>query len=190
MERILSIAYTMFLRIAHTNVKIGNGSIVYYKASVVNLSRRGGVKIGNKCKIGCSPKMYHAGMPFYTRLLVDCQEGTITIGDNCRVNGASIHAGNSITIGNNCVIATGVSIMDSNGHEVYSKDRTVGSDTPRPVVIGNNVWIGLNAVILRGTSIGNNSVVTAGSVVKGVFPKNSLISGNPAIVVKHLEIEE
>lgn len=188
-ERSLSIAYTAILRMWSSNVKIGRGSIVYYKASIVCLSHLGGVKIGKNCKIGCSPMRYHVGMPFYTRLLVDGKDSTITIGDNCRINGASIHAGSSIEIGNNCVMASGVSIIDSNGHEVYSKDRTVGSDKPQPISIGDNVWIGLNAVILKGTVIGDNCVVSVGSVVKGTFLRNSLIAGNPAVVVKHLEID-
>lgn len=189
-ERCLSLAYTIFLRMLPSNVNIGKGSIVYYRSSIVCLSRLGGAKIGKNCKIGCSPKRYHAGMPFYTRLLVDGQNSIITIGDNCRINGASIHASSSIEIGNNCVIASGVSIIDSNGHEVYSKDRTVGRDNPQPVNIGNNVWVGLNAVILKGSSIGDNCVVSVGSVVKGSFPRNSLIAGNPAVIVKHLEIEK
>jgi len=171
------------------SVKIGKESVVYYKSSILNLSRLGGVKIGTGCKIGTSPKRYHAGMPFHTRLLCDGYDSTITIGDNSRINGASIHAGSSVEIGANCVIASGVAIMDSNGHELYSKNRTEGSDSPQPIRIGNNVWIGLNVVILKGSIIGDNSVIAAGSVVKGSFPENSLIAGNPGVVVKHLMID-
>ena len=128
-------------------------------------------------------------MPFYTTLLNDGNESHITIGDKCRMNGVYIHAHNNIVIGNNCVFAAGISIIDSNGYELYSKDRTVGHDTPKPIIIGNNVWVGLNAVILKDTTIGNNSVVAAGSVVKGHYPENSVIQGNPAVVVKYLRIE-
>lgn len=52
------------------------------------------------------------------------------------------------------------------------------------VIIGHGVWIGTNAVVLRGTEIGNGSVVGAGAVVRGSFPANSLIVGNPARVVR------
>lgn len=105
------------------------------------------------------------------------------------MNGVYIHAHNNIVIGNNCVFAAGISIIDSNGHELYSKDRTVGHDTPKPIIIGNNVWVGLNAVILKDTTIGNNSVVAAGGVVKGHYPANSLIQGTPAVVVKILDVK-
>lgn len=180
----LSLIYTVLIKWLYSNIKIGKGTIVYYKSSIVNLS--GSVTIGKRCKIGVDNITYHAGMPFSTRLLVDKKDANITIGDNCRINGASIHAKNRISIGNNCVFASGISIMDSNGHEVFSKNRTTGEDIPEPIVIGNNVWIGLNAVILKGTQIGDNSVVAAGSVIKGVFPNNSIIAGNPARKVRDI----
>lgn len=128
-------------------------------------------------------------MPFYTTLLNDGNDSRITIGDRCRLNSVYVHAHSNIVIGNNCVLAAGISIIDSNGHQLYSKNRTVGHDTPKPIIIGNNVWVGLNAVILKDTTIGDNSVVAAGSVLKGHYPKNSLIQGNPAVVVKYLRIE-
>lgn len=78
--------------------------------------------------------------------------------------------------------------MDSNGHETISNNRTIGSDEPKSIVIGDNVWIAINVVILKGSVIGDNCIISAGSVVKGVFPKNSIISGNPARVVKQLNI--
>lgn len=61
-------------------------------------------------------------------------------------------------------------------------------DRPRKITIGRNVWVGLNAIILKGTEIGDNSVVGAGAVVRGKFPANCVIAGNPAKVVKTFEI--
>ncbi len=94
-----------------------------------------------------------------------------------------------MTIGSDCRIAAGVTILDYNGHETYSLNRTVGIDVPSSVMIGNNVWIGLNAVIIKGTQIGDNCIVSAGSVVKGIFLSNCIITGNPAKVVKSIEIK-
>lgn len=155
---------------------------------LINVNYWGGVKIGSMCSIGTSSRGYHSGMPFYTTILNDGVSSNISIGNNCRINGAYIHAQERIEIGDNCVIAAGVSIMDSNGHEVISFDRTKGRDIPQAIKMGNNVWVGLNVIILKGTLIGDNCVVAAGSVVKGDFPKNSLIMGNPARVVKTLNI--
>lgn len=145
--------------------------------------------IGKNVYLRSNPIGYHTGMPFPTTLIADVPGASISIGDNCRLNGVYVHSQQSIQIGANCVIAAGVNIMDSNGHQVNSSNRTIGRDKPQPIVIGNNVWIGLNAIILKGSVIGDNSIVTAGSVVKGVFPNNSLIQGNLATNVAELSID-
>ena len=132
---------------------------------------------------------YHGGMPFGTTLLADVKEAKISIGAGCGINGAYIHAKKNIVIGNNCVIAAGSNILDSNGHELLSGNRTESIDSPKDIIIGNNVWICLNSVILKGTEIGNNCVIAANSVVKGNFPDNSLIQGNPAKIISQIPIK-
>jgi acetyltransferase-like isoleucine patch superfamily enzyme len=56
-----------------------------------------------------------------------------------------------------------------------------------PVIISDNVWIGMNAIILKGVTIGENSVVAAGAVVTKSVPANVVVAGNPAVVTKELE---
>lgn len=183
-ELLLSYLYT--LKCVSKSCDIGKGSVVYYRSSLIY--KKGRISIGNECIIGRTRKNYHVGMPFFTTLLVDAPNAFIKIGDNTRINGAYIHAKIGITIGDKCVIASGVNVIDSNGHILNSLDRTLGRDIPKEIIIGNNVWIGLNVTILKGTIIGDNSVVSAGSIVKGVFPNNSLIQGNPATLVKKLDM--
>lgn len=188
LNRILSWLYTFLISIGCQRVKIGRGSIVFFRSSIVNASKLGGALIGTDCRIGCPSKMYHGGLPFYTKILITGNDGFVKIGNNTRINGANIHAEKKIEIGNRCVIASGVHIMDSNGHEVSSLDRTIGRDEPKEIIIGNNVWIGVNAIILKGTVIGDNSIVSAGSVVKGEFPGNVIIEGNPAGIARNLDL--
>jgi len=171
-----------------SNKEISMGENVRIDFSTAIYNRLGKIIIGNNIYLRSKEKGYHAGMPFSTTLLVDAKDAMIAIGNNTRINGAYIHSQKEIVIGENCVIASGVNIIDSNGHKLYSSNRTNGRDMPETIRIGNNVWIGLNSIILKGTEIGDNSVVGAGSVVKGSFPKDSLIVGNPAVVVKQLEI--
>lgn len=147
------------------------------------------IVLGENVTLRSDPFDYLGGMPFDTTLLVDRPEGEILIGDNCRLNGAYIHAKKSIRIGKNCVIAAGTNIIDLNGHELISSNRTKGEDIPKEIIIEDNVWICVNSIILKGTVIGRNSVVAANSVVKGVFPPNSLIQGNPAVVKSILPID-
>lgn len=171
--RLLSLIKTTYYS-CHRNIRIGKGSVIFYQARIVNFSKRGGVGVGTNCRIGTYSYGYHSGLPFYTTLQTN--GGLISIGNECRINGAFVNSLKSISIGDNCVIAAGVNIMDSNGHLVKSKNRTKEHDAPQAIVIGNNVWIGLNAIILKGTIIGDNCVIGANTVVKGEFPANTIIT--------------
>lgn len=182
MQRYTSVIKTHLLK--YLGLEIGQNSYVYWKASIDE--RKGHIKIGKNTMIGRTKIGYHASMPFYTTLFTDEKDALIEIGDNCRINGAYIHAQKRIQIGNNCVIASNVNIIDSNGHETNSDNRTKGSDQAEDIIIGNNVWVGINAVILKGTTIGNNCIVAAGSVVKGNYPDNCIIGYGIAKVQKIL----
>ncbi len=89
-----------------------------------------------------------------------------------------------IKIGNSCRITEGVKIL---GHDYsYATLRPIYHEMllkTDEVIIGNNVFIGINSIILMGTKIGDNSIIGAGSVVSGKFPSNVVIAGNPAKVI-------
>jgi hypothetical protein len=83
------------------------------------------------------------------------------------------------------MMANGTYVTDSDWHTLY--DRTARSPTPTPVHIGNNVWLGDHATVLKGVRIGDNSVVAARAVVTRDVPANVVVAGNPARVVKELD---
>lgn len=176
-------AYTK-LYAYYKNVSIGSGSTIYPSTRIS--AKRGIISIGHRSSIGRRKNAKIIGFFYPTRLLADKASSEITIGDNVCLNGTVVNAHSIIKIGNNCRIAAGTIIVDHNGHNVYDLNRTERIDSPSPIVIEDNVWIGLNSIILKGTQIGKNSVVAAGSVVKGYFPEDCIIQGNPAKVVKHL----
>ena len=89
-----------------------------------------------------------------------------------------------ITIGNDCLIASHVSI-NSVTHEAKGLYRD--SVLERPVLIGNNVWIGAHAVILPGITIGNNAIIGAGAVVTKDVPDNAVMTGVPAKITRYVE---
>ena len=97
--------------------------------------------------------------------------------------GAQIRCMNHISIGNQCAIGRNVIIMDYDAHELFYNDGTKNTITS-PVIIGNHVWIGANAIILKGVSIGDNAVIGAGAVVTKDVPSNTVVAGVPAIVLK------
>lgn len=112
--------------------------------------------------------------------------GSIRIGDAVMISpGVRISASDEITIGNGCMMANGVYITDCDWHGIY--DRVNRDPDPRPVRIGDNVWIGDRATVLKGVTIGDNSIVAACSVVTRDVPANTVVAGNPARVVKELD---
>ena len=112
--------------------------------------------------------------------------GTIRIGRAVLMSpGSRISASDEITIGDGVMMANGAYITDSDWHTLY--DRTARSEKVTPVRIGNNVWLGDHASVLKGVSIGDNSVVAARAVVTRDVPANVVVAGNPARVVKALD---
>ena len=133
--------------------------------------------------------------------LVSFEDGKIQIGNNVFMNFNSfIGAMDSITIGNDVIIATNVRIFDNNNHPTSPSQRREMSHSDfygdlwswrhsdhKPVVIGDNVWIGEYSAILKGVTIGRGSIVASHSVVTKDVPEYVIVAGNPAKVVKRLE---
>lgn len=186
-SKVLRLFKKLILLLGNRAVTYGKNTNIDWKVRIYNNNNK--LIIGDDVYLRGVSKGYQAGMPFPTTILMDIPNSFIQIGKNTRINGAYIHAQKHISIGSNCVIASGVNIIDSNGHILNSNNRTKGRDKAEDIIIGDNVWIGLNAIILKNTIIGKNCVISAGSVVKGKFPDNSLIVGNPATTVKTLHIE-
>lgn len=97
---------------------------------------------------------------------------------------------NSITIGNNVMIGYCCKIWDTDFHSLDAQTRV---DTPndnfntKPIRIGNDIFIGGFSIILKGTQIGNNSIIGAGSVVSGTIPPGEIWAGNPAKFIKKIK---
>ena len=88
-----------------------------------------------------------------------------------------------VTIGDNCLLAPNVAIYTA-GHPIHPDTRRSMYEYGKPVTIGDNVWVGGNAVILPGVNIGSNSVIGAGSVVTHDIPPWSIAAGNPCKVIR------
>ena len=113
----------------------------------------------------------------------------IVIGDNVGISGSTICARKEIVIGNNVLIGSGCIITDSDAHPIEWKDRREGASNKikcAPIIIGNDVFIGARSIILKGVEIGDRAVVGAGSVVTRNVPADTIVAGNPAVVVKEL----
>jgi maltose O-acetyltransferase len=132
--------------------------------------------------------------------LISQNHGKIICKENVTIGvGTIIGSVNLIEIHNGATIAHDVVIMDNNNHPVNPDDRkiiysnSIGSSPARslwkysdnkPIIIGENVWIGSYARILKGVTIGENSIVATSAVVTKNVPSNCIVAGNPAKIVK------
>jgi acetyltransferase-like isoleucine patch superfamily enzyme len=113
-------------------------------------------------------------------------EGAIQIGKYCLIcAGVRISAATEITIGDNCMLANRVYVTDADWHDLYDRSMFVGQSSP--VRIGKNVWLGDSAIVCKGVTIGDNSIIGAGAVVVKDIPPNVIAAGNPAAVLKQLD---
>lgn len=175
-----------------TNVEFGEGfyceSVQVFKKMLSKKPRA--VVFGNHVSV-------YAGCSFAVH-----GDGKCVVGDFTLLNGAIVMAEELVEIGSHCLISWGVGIADSDFHPLEPAQRLIDSQAlapffknrpPRPklktapVKIGDNVWIGMNAVILKGVIIGDNSVVAAGAVVTKSIPANTIAAGNPAVAVKKFQ---
>jgi len=92
-------------------------------------------------------------------------------------------AASKISIGNNVLIGSGSTIVDNDFHNADPQKRNDPEYSSRPVTIEDNVFIGFNCFILKGVTIGENSIIGANSTVFNSIPKNSIAIGNPCKVV-------
>lgn len=119
-----------------------------------------------------------------------CDKSLISIGKNLAVFGdlyvtASGYKGARIIIGDDCLFSKGISIRNEDGHTIIDNDTQECISLPKDTIIGNHVWIGWHVTILKGSVIGDNSVVGACSLVNKAFPEsNVIIAGMPAKIIK------
>lgn len=136
----------------------------------------GQVQMGGNVHLGVSPSPYINSGEFY----IEARNKTarINIGDNVYINNnAVIIADKSqISIGKNTLIGANFTCYDSNFHPIRSLERLSTNYECKPVNIGENVFIGSNVTILKGVSIGNNSVIGAGCVVSNSVLENVIVS--------------
>ena len=154
---------------APEGISIGMHAVIAAQVGIA-----GSTVIGNNVKIGGQ-----AGI-----------SGHLSIGDNVSLNGVAITSMNKISIGESTMVAGNVLIIDTDfHHSSLQKDRheLCNTNQDHAIEIGNNVWIGASVIVLKGVSIGDNSVISAGSIVSKDIPSNVIAAGNPALTVAKLD---
>ena len=125
-------------------------------------------------------KSFRLFPPFHT----DCGKN-ITIGKNVFINACcKFQDQGGITIGNGVLIGHSVTLATLNHDEKPNKRQNI---FPKPIKIGNNVWIGSNATVLQGITIGDGAIIGANAVVTKNVPENTIVAGVPAKIIRKVK---
>jgi acetyltransferase-like isoleucine patch superfamily enzyme len=188
-ERVIRVGSMPFWRKRHLAWGMIRGALFYGLAGLRRLpiihggvivrSANGSVRVGHFSEIHERVALAAIAPPGMPR-------ARLTIGDYTSVwYGTVISARHEIIIGDQCAISWNCTIIDNDMHEIlYAEDSAPVRAIDPAVRIGNHVWIGAQAIILKGVNIGENSVVAAGAIVTKDVPSHTLVAGAPAAPVR------
>ena len=146
-----------------------------------------GIIIGNDVRINSCRKANPIGGDTRTVLFAK-GNGKIRIGDGCRISNSTLFACESITLGEHVFLGGSVKIYDSDFHDLnYTQRVNGGAGVSKPVMVKDGAFIGAHTLILKGVTIGEKSIIGAGSVVTCSIPANEVWAGNPARFIKIAE---
>jgi acetyltransferase-like isoleucine patch superfamily enzyme len=156
-------------------------SIRFFGITKFKKCRSSKILIGNSCIFRSSHTSNLIGINRPCIITALTPESKLIIGNNCGFSGTVIGCFESIKIGNNVRCGANTLITDSDWH---TDDARTGMN--KPIVIEDNVWLGVNAIVLKGVTVGANSIIGAGSIVTKNIPEGVIAAGNPCRVIKHI----
>lgn len=175
------IVFRTKLIFASKKIKNGNRNMLFGNLLVSNL---GNIQIGNNCIIASNSKNYQNFISPVSISLME-KDTEIKVGNFVELIGCFIRIRYGLEIGDRSIITPGVKIIDHD-HLISPKKRKLKEYPGKKIKIGNDVWIGYNAIILKGVNIGDGAIVAAGSVVTKDVKSNTIVGGVPAKKIKEL----
>ena len=173
--------FTMSIIMHFKNIEHGK-NLKFYGLTKFKRSSSGHIKIGDACTFRSWSTSNLIGINRPCIMISLAHESKLEIGDNCGFSGTVIGCFKDIIIGNHVKCGANTLITDSDWHPEDPR-----SAEPKAIHIHDNVWLGVNVTVLKGVSIGKNSVIGAGSVVTRDIPANVIAAGNPCKVIKKLD---
>lgn len=175
----ISVWMKLFCQLA--GIKLGRNCSFYGNPKFKKLKGLSKFSIGNNVCFRSSSTSNLIGINRPCILSVLTENGRLKIGDNCGFSGTVIGCFIEIVIGDNVKCGANTLITDSDWHPEDSRSGEV-----KPIYIEDNVWLGVNVIVLKGVRIGKNSLIGAGSVVVKDIPANVIAAGNPCKVIRNL----
>lgn len=149
------------------------------------LKGKGTIQFGKNFQNGVENAHYFYSCNNY--ILAMQEDSEVIIGDNVvMANGASIQAVSKVTIEDNVMIGINCFLVDTDGHDLSPAKRMTGTPKTGHITIKKNVVIFYNSLVLKGVTIGENSVIGSCSVVTKDIPPNVFAAGNPAKVIRNI----
>jgi acetyltransferase-like isoleucine patch superfamily enzyme len=143
------------------------------------------IRIGDKCRFRSRLTSNQVGLNRPCMISTLNSDSSVSIGEECGFSGTVIAAYSKIIIGNRVICGANTTITDTDWHAISSRDRTLNVPAnSAPVVIEDDVWLGLNVLVLRGVTIGAGTMVGAGSIVTQSLPAGVVAAGQPAKVLR------
>jgi maltose O-acetyltransferase len=178
------------LVVSYLRARLANGTVQFGRNLVLDVPVRidgpGQVQGGDFTSLGArlAPRQGSGEILLQAR----APEAVISIGQRTWFSSnISIVACVGVSIGNDCLIGDGVTIFDSDFHELAPDRRKVGTGEVAKVTIRDNVWVGSRAMVLKGVTVGSGSVIAPMAVVTKNVPGNCIVAGVPAQVIRHLD---
>lgn len=177
----------LYLVGAKVGLKFGSCGTIFIR----NYAGKSGICIGDNVFVNSARFANPIGGDGKTIMVVG-SSAKLIIGDGVKISNATFFAQEYISIGNQTFVGGGTRIYDSDFHSIYPEYRINGNThiLSAPVTIGQRVFIGSNVQILKGVTIGDESVIGAGSIVTKDVPAGQIWAGNPARFIKNIRSHE
>ncbi len=169
--------------------KIFKAKVKIFGLPVISITEFSRIKVGRNLTLISSSYFSGPGInhPVIIRSLRS--DATLEIGENVGISGGGICAAKEVILGDNILMGANAFITDTDFHPIEKENRRFRKDNviSKKVVIEDNVFIGMNSLILKGVTVGENSIIGAGSIVTNDIPPNCIALGIPAKVIKKIE---
>ncbi len=176
-------------RLRRRGVSVGCAS-VFYGMPIISISDASKITLGERVVLTSHSHFTALGVARPCILRTTGPNASITIGNDSGLSGVVICAANSVQIGKECLFGADVLIADNDFHPIHPTGRRFAKPVTvqsARVVIEDNVFIGTRSMVLKGVTIGENSVIGAGSIVVSDIPAGVIAAGVPARVLRAID---